>query len=113
MAIGLSLAEQETVVLLARDGNTATIYTSDTRDRRRFNKMFGAMKTREYRNQAGVVVAEEFVVDRRLVTFRRKIPRGKTLTDEQKQELTSRLRLASAKTKKAAAAAEASGKAVV
>ena len=106
MAVTLSTAEQETVILLSRDGNTATLYTSDTRDRRRLNKMYGHMRTRVYRDKQGNIVAEEFTIDRRLLAFRSKIPRRPELTAEQKAEVAARLRTASTKARKKAAADE-------
>ena len=88
--VTLSLDEQETIVLMSRATNECKVYTSDVRDRKRFEKLYGPNKSRTYYQQ-GKPVAEEYTLDRRLVSFRSKIPAAPKRTEEQKAELRERM----------------------
>lgn len=79
--------EQETVVQYDRNGETMTIYTSDSTQMTRLDKIY--QRHKEHR-QAGEVVAVEYVVSKKLLTYRAR--RGKCiLTDEQKDAARARL----------------------
>lgn len=85
--MNIPTSEQETVVQYDRNGETMTIYTSDSTQMTRLDKIYSRHK--EHR-QAGEVVAVEYVVSKRLLTYRAK--RGKcVLSDEQKAAARARL----------------------
>ncbi len=90
MAKVLGIEEQETVIVISRNSGTATLYSSDTRMRNRFRRLYADKLTKEFK-QDGEVIAEEYEVDRRLVTFRKAVPKRRELTEEEKQELRDRL----------------------
>ena len=90
MAKVLGIEEQETVIIISRNSGTATLYSSDTRTRNRFRRLYADKLTKEFK-QDGEVIAEEYEVDRRLVTFRKAVPKRRELTEEEKQELRDRL----------------------
>lgn len=80
--------EQETVVQYDRNGEMMTIYTSDSTQMTRLDKIY--QRHKEHR-QAGEVVAVEYVVDKGLLSYRSK--RGKrVLTDEQKEAARARMK---------------------
>jgi hypothetical protein len=91
MAINLGLDEQETLISMSRIDNTAVIYTSDTRIRNRMKKLYPDKLTRTF-SQAGEVVAEEYTIDRRMISFRSKLPEAHTLTEEQRKERSERMK---------------------
>jgi hypothetical protein len=91
MAINLGLDEQETVVTMSRIDNTAVVYTSDTRMRNRLKKLYPDKLTRTF-SQAGEAVAEEYTIDRRLISFRSKLPEAHPLTEEQRKERSERMK---------------------
>lgn len=91
MAINLGLDEQETLISMSRIDNKAVVYTSDTRIRNRMKKLYPDKLTRTF-TQAGEVVAEEYVIDRRMITFRSKLPEAHPLTEEQRKERSKRMK---------------------
>jgi hypothetical protein len=91
MAINLGLDEQETLISMSRIDNTAVIYTSDTRIRNRMKKLYPDKLTRTF-SQAGEVVAEEYTIDRRMISFRSKLPEAHPLTEEQRKERSERMK---------------------
>lgn len=91
MAINLGLDEQETLISMSRIDNTAVIYTSDTRIRNRMKKLYPDKLTRTF-SQAGEVVAEEYTIDRRMISFRSKLPEAHPLTEEQRKERSKRMK---------------------
>jgi hypothetical protein len=90
MAKLLQAEEQETIIIIDRNSDTAKLYSSDTRFRNRFRKLYGDRQVKTY-SQNGEVVAEEYEVDKRLVTFRSAVPKRRELTEEEKTELRERL----------------------
>jgi hypothetical protein len=90
MAKLLQAEEQETIIIIDRNSDTAKLYSSDTRFRNRFRKLYGDRQVKTY-SQNGEVVAEEFEVDKRLITFRSAVPKRRELTEEEKAELRERL----------------------
>lgn len=90
MAKLLQAEEQETIIIIDRNSDTAKLYSSDTRFRNRFRKLYGDRQVKTY-SQNGEVVAEEYEVDKRLVTFRSAVPKRRELTEEEKAELRERL----------------------
>ena len=90
MAKLLSLAEQETVIIIDRASDTARLYTSDTRFLNRFNRLYADKETKQYK-QDGEVVAREFEVDKRYITFRSALPKRRQVSDEEKKVLLERL----------------------
>lgn len=91
--------EQETVIQYDRNGETMTIYTSDSTQMTRLDKIY--QRHKEHR-QAGEVIAVEYVVDKGLLSYRSK--RGKrVLTDVEKARLTERLQAWREKASKAGA----------
>lgn len=91
MAINLGLDEQETLISMSRIDNKAVVYTSDTRIRNRMKKLYPDKLTRTF-SQAGEVVAEEYTIDRRMITFRSKLPEAHPLTEEQRKERSKRMK---------------------
>ena len=91
MAINLGLDEQETLISMSRIDNKAVVYTSDTRIRNRMKKLYPDKLTRTF-TQAGEVVAEEYTIDRRMITFRSKLPEAHPLTEEQRKERSKRMK---------------------
>jgi hypothetical protein len=90
MAKLLQAEEQETIIIIDRNSDTAKLYSSDTRFRNRFRKLYGDRQVKTY-SQNGEVVAEEFEVDKRLITFRSAVPKRRELSEEEKAELRGRL----------------------
>ena len=80
--------EQETVVQYDRNGETMTIYTSDTTQMTRLDKIYSRHKTN---SQAGEVVAVEYVANKSLLTYRSKRVR-KNLSSEQRAELSTKMK---------------------
>lgn len=98
-ATNIPTNEQETVVQYDRNGETMTIYTSDTTQMTRLDKIYSRHK--EHR-QAGEVVAVEYVVDKSLLSYRSKRVK-RALTDDEKASLTARLQAWREKASKAGA----------
>lgn len=86
--MNIPTSEQETVVQYDRNGETMTIYTSDTTQMTRLDKIYSRHK--EHR-QAGEVVAVEYVVDKSLLSYRSKRVK-RVLTDEQKEAARARMK---------------------
>lgn len=80
--------EQETIVQYDRNGDTATIFTSDVTQMTRLDKIYP--RHREHRNADGLT-AVEYVIDKGLVSFRAKRIK-RNLTDEQKAAASARLK---------------------
>lgn len=90
MAKVIGIDEQETVIILSRVSGLATIYSSDTKVRNRLRKLYSNKLKKQY-EQDGETVAEEYEVDKRLITFRSTLPRHRELSEEEKQKLRERL----------------------
>ena len=90
MAKFLQVDEQETIILIDRNSNTAKVYSSDTRYRNRFKKLYSDKQVKTYQ-QDGEIIAEEYEIDKRLITFRSSVPKRRQLSEEEKAELRSRL----------------------
>lgn len=82
--------EQETIVQYNRDGSTATIYTSDSTQMTRLDKIYP--RHREHRNADGLT-AVEYVIDKGLVSFRAKRIK-RNLTEEQRAAIRQNLKTA-------------------
>lgn len=81
-------SEQETVIQYDRNGETMTVYTTDSTQITRLDKIYQRHKEHK---QAGEVVAVEYVVDKGLLSYRSK--RGKrVLTDEQREAARARMK---------------------
>ena len=85
--MGIPTNEQETVVQYDRNGDTMTIYTSDSTQMTRLDKIY--KRSREHR-QAGEVMAVEYKADKRLLSYRSKRLKS-SMTDEQKAAAAARL----------------------
>lgn len=85
--------EQETVIQISRDGDVATIYTSDSTMMTKMRKIYPCH--RQHVNR-GEVVAEEYRVPKPLISFRKKRVK-RTLTAEQKEAMKKNLKAARAK----------------
>lgn len=90
MAKLLSVNEQETVIVINRTSDTARLYTSDTRYLNRFSRLYADKEVKQYRND-GAVVAKEYEVDKRYITFRSALPKRRIVSDEEKKILRERL----------------------
>ncbi len=90
MAKFLQVEEQETIIIIDRNSDTARLYSSDTRFRNRFRKLYSDKQVKTYK-QDGETIAEEYEVDKRLITFRSAVPKARVLSEEEKQELRERL----------------------
>lgn len=86
--MAIPVVEQETVVQYNRDGETATIYTTDTTQMTKLDKIYPRHK--EHKN-GGEVVAVEYVVDKGLVSYRSKRMKN-SMTKEQKAAASARLK---------------------
>ena len=78
--------EQETVVQYDRNGETMTIYTSDTTQMTRLDKIYSRHKEHK---QGGEIVAVEYVVDKKLLSYRSKRFK-RVLSDEQREAARAR-----------------------
>lgn len=91
--------EQETVVQYDRNGETMTVYTTDSTQITRLDKIYQRHKEHK---QDGEVVAVEYVVDKNLLSYRsRRVKR--TLSDEQRAEMVARLKAGREKASQAGA----------
>lgn len=90
MAKLLSIAEQETVIVIDRTSDTARLYTSDTRFLNRFNRLYADKETKQYK-QDGETIAKEYEVDKRYITFRSALPKRRQVSDDEKKVLLERL----------------------
>ena len=86
--MGAPISEQETVVQFDRDGETMNIYTSDSTIMTKLDKIY--KRTREHRAD-GQLYAAEYVVDKRLLSFRSKLTK-RTMTEEEKAVLSERMK---------------------
>jgi hypothetical protein len=86
----LQVDNRETVILIDRTSNTAKVYSSDTRYRNRFRKLYSDKQVKTYQ-QDGEVIAEEYEIDKRLITFRSAVPKRRQLTEQERAELRARL----------------------
>jgi hypothetical protein len=79
----MSLAEMETVISFNRAEQNATVYSSDINMRKRLNRLYGDKLKRTF-TQDGQVIAEEYEIDKRMISFRSKLAEPKPLTDEER-----------------------------
>ena len=96
MALMLSTEEQETLVSMSRNSNVAVVYASDVRMRNRLKKLYPD-KLKRTLSQAGEIVAEEYEIDRRMISFRSKLPEAHPLTEEQRKARSERMKAFRAK----------------
>lgn len=88
--MGLSLAEQETVITYDRESDKMNIYTADPVLLRRLMKLEAYKLMREHK-QGGITIAADFEADKSLCFLRDK-PYKKNLTEEQRAALSERMR---------------------
>ena len=86
--MSITYEEQETVIQYDRTGELMHIYTSDTTQMIRFDKIY--KRSKEHRAE-GEVVAVEYDVPKRLLTCRAK-PRKVTMTAEQRAAASARMK---------------------
>ncbi len=86
--MGLSLAEQETVITFDRAGDCMNVYTADPYLLARLSKQEAYTLVREHR-QDGEVIAADFTADKKLLTLRTKRVKLE-LTEEQRAERRER-----------------------
>lgn len=84
--MSIPINEQETVVQYGRNGETMTIYTSDTTQMTRLDKIYSRHKEHK---QGGEIVAVEYVVDKKLLSYRSKRFK-RVLSDEQREAARAR-----------------------
>ena len=84
--MSVPMSEQETVVQYDRNGETMTIYTSDSTQMTRLDKIYNRHKEHK---QGGEVVAVEYVVDKKLLSYRSKRFK-RVLSDEQREAARAR-----------------------
>jgi hypothetical protein len=80
----MTLEEMETVISWNRADNKAVVYCSDIYTLKRLNRLYGDKVTRTF-TQNGEVIAKEFTIDRRMVSFRSKLAEPKPLTEEERE----------------------------
>lgn len=80
--------EQETVIQFDRNGTVCHVYTTDSTMMTKLDKKYKRIK-QDYAN--GKPVAAYYEFDKKLLSFRSKIPK-RTLTDEQKKAVSERLK---------------------
>jgi hypothetical protein len=76
--------EMETLISWNRADNSAVVYCSDVNTLKRLNRLYGDKVTRTY-TQDDKIIAQEFQIDRRLISFRSKLAEPKPLTDEERE----------------------------
>lgn len=86
----ISIDEQETVIQISRSDDKCRVYSSDTRMRNRLSKLYADKLARVYR-QDGEPVAEEYEIDRRLLSFRKMLPKRREISEDERQELRERM----------------------
>lgn len=84
--MSVPMSEQKTFVQYNRNGETMTIYTSDTTQMTRLDKIYSRHKEHK---QSGEVVAVEYVVDKKLLSYRSKRFK-RVLSDEQREAARAR-----------------------
>lgn len=92
----MTLEEMETVISWNRADNKAVVYCSDIYTLKRLNRLYGDKVTRTF-TQNGEVIAKEFTIDRRMVSFRSKLADPKPLTDEERARRSARMKQIRAK----------------
>ena len=83
-------SEQETVIQFSRDEDFATIWTSDTTVMTKLDKhadTYNLIDVGKHSN--GTVLSKTYKCDKKLISFRSK--RGRTFSEEQRQEAGRRL----------------------
>jgi hypothetical protein len=80
----VKLEEMETVITMSRTEKNATVYSSDINMRKRLNRLYGDKLKRTF-TQDGEVIAEEYEIDKRMISFRSKLAEPKPLTDEERE----------------------------
>lgn len=85
--MSIPTSEQETVIQYDRNGETMTVYTTDSTQITRLDKIYQRHKEHK---QAGEVVAVEYVVDKKLLSYRSKRVKP-ILSDEQRAAARARL----------------------
>lgn len=86
--MGLSLAEQETVITYDRESDKMNIYTADPVLLRRLMKLEAYKLMREHK-RGGVTIAADFEADKKLLTLRT-MRTKRELTEEQRAALSER-----------------------
>lgn len=97
--MGLAVNEQETTITYARDGTTATVWTSDTTVMTKLDKM--AKESSDWKlikeeKINGDIVAKRYEVAKELISYRTKKV-NRTMTDEQRRQAAERLALSRSK----------------
>ena len=92
--MGLSLQEQETSISIMRDEDRAIVYTSDSTVITKLDKKIGDdWKLEDVHRMDGKVIAKTYSCPKKFISFRAKSTK-RDLTDEQRKELSDRLRAA-------------------
>ncbi len=86
----IAIDEQETVIQISRNDDVCRVYSSDTRMRNRLAKLYADKLARVYR-QDGEPIAEEYEIDRRLLSFRKMLPKRREISEDERQELRERM----------------------
>lgn len=86
----IAIDEQETVIQFSRSDDICRVYSSDTRMRNRLSKLYADKLARVYR-QDGEPVAEEYEIDRRLLSFRKMLPKRREISEDERKELRERM----------------------
>ena len=86
--MSIPTSEQETVVQYDRNGETMTVYTTDSTQITRLDKIYQRHKEHK---QAGEVVAVEYVVSKRLLSYRSRVPKS-NMTDEHRAAFSDRMK---------------------
>lgn len=91
--MGIPVTEQETVIQFSRDSDEASVWTSDSTMITKLDKLVDyknwyRVKTEKIDSE---VIAKEYKTNKRLISFRAK-KTERTMTDEQRQALSERLK---------------------
>lgn len=86
--MSIPTCEQETVVQYDRNGETMTVYTTDSTQITRLDKIYQRHKEHK---QSGEVIAVEYVVSKRLLSYRSRVPKS-NMTDEQRAAFSDRMK---------------------
>lgn len=95
--MSVSIQEQETTISFSRDGEYADIYTSDTTMMTKFDKLAENTDApdweciEEVHDQCGSLCAKIYRTKKKLISARATVV-TRELTEEQRQELSDRLR---------------------
>jgi hypothetical protein len=92
----INLDSEGTLIKINHAEHTATIITNDKKMIKRLQKLYSDSKNKDY-IENGNVIAEEYIIDSRMISFRTKLPEAHPLTEEQRKARSERMKAFRAK----------------